>query len=146
MGKAKNNKAKNSALKKTTANLTNSQEPGQTCEPENKRPTQTTKTTTPFSTAGIQDEFEFGDLVYLFGGANEQKNPTETPKPTPPFSTAGIQDELEFRGRTSPFLGGMKGQFDDLTGVTTTPRGKRCDECEVQNKAESDLLEEERII
>ena len=111
MGRAKNNKAKNSALKKTTANLTHSQEPGQTCEPENKRPTQTPKTTTPFSTARIQDEFEFGDVVSIFGGANEKKNPTETPKPTPPLSTAGIQDELEFRGRTSPFWGGKKGQF-----------------------------------
>ena len=63
MGKAKNNKAKNSALKKTTANLTHSQEPGQTCEPDNQRPTQTPTTTTPFSTAGIQDEFEFWDVV-----------------------------------------------------------------------------------
>ena len=75
MGQAKNNKAKNSALNKTTANLTNSQEPGQTCEPENKHPTQTPKTTTPFSTAGIQDEFEFGEVVSILGGTIEQKNP-----------------------------------------------------------------------
>ena len=85
MGKAKKKKEKNSALKETTANLTHSQEPGQTCEPENKRPTQTPTTTTPFSTAGIQDEFEFVDVVSHFRGANEKKNPTETPKPTPPF-------------------------------------------------------------
>ncbi len=65
MGKAKNNKAKNSALNKTTANLTQSQEPGQTCEPENKHPTPTPKTTTPFSTEGIQDELEFGDVVSI---------------------------------------------------------------------------------
>ena len=109
MGKAKNNKAKNSALNKTTANLTHSQEPGQTCEPENQRPTHTPKSTTPFSTAGIQDEFKFGDVVSNFVGANEKKNPTETPKTTPPFSTAGIQDELEFGGMTSFFGGGMKG-------------------------------------
>ena len=35
---------------------------------------------------------------------------------------------------------------DDLTGVTTTPRGKRRDKCEVQGMAESDLPEEEHII
>ncbi len=35
---------------------------------------------------------------------------------------------------------------DDLTGVTTTSSGKRREKCKVQNKAESDLLEEERII
>ncbi len=100
MGRVKNNKAKNSALKKTTANLTHSQEPGQTCEPENKRPTETPKTTTPFSTAGIQDEFEFGAVASILGVAIEQKNPTETPKTTTPFSTAAIQDELEFGGLT----------------------------------------------
>ncbi len=68
MGKAKNNKTKNSALNKTTANLPNSQESGQTCEPENKRPTQTPKTTTPFSTAGIQDKLEFEGMTSFFGG------------------------------------------------------------------------------
>ncbi len=61
--------------------------------------------TTPFSTAGIQDEFEFGDVVSILWGAIEQKNPTETPKTTTPFSTAGIQDELEFGGMTSFFWG-----------------------------------------
>ncbi len=108
MGRAKNNKAKNSALKKTTANLTHSQEPGQTCEPDNKRPTQTPKTTTPTSTAVIPDEFECEDFVSNFGGAKEKQNPPDTPKPTPPFSTAGIPDELEYRGRTSPFWGGRE--------------------------------------
>ncbi len=55
MGKSKNNKAKNSALNKTTANLTHSQEPGQTCETKKKNPTETPKTATPFSTAKTQD-------------------------------------------------------------------------------------------
>ena len=106
MGRAKNNKEKNSALKKTTtATLPTSQEPGQTCEPENKRPTQTPGTTTPFSTAGNQDEFDFGNVVPILWGAKNKTHPTETPTTTTPFSTAGNQDELELSGRTSPFGG-----------------------------------------
>ncbi len=35
---------------------------------EKKNPTETPKTTTPFSTAGIQDELEFGGVTSFFGG------------------------------------------------------------------------------
>ena len=63
MGKAKNLKAKICALKKKTESLPNSQEPGQTCETKKMNPTETPKTATPFSTAGIQDELEFGDVA-----------------------------------------------------------------------------------
>ena len=56
--------------------------------------------------------------------------------------SAGVShDEGQFQGRHLTDTNN-----DDLTGVTTTPRGKRRDKCEVQNKAESDLLEAERII
>ena len=67
MGRAKNLKAKIRTLNKTTESLPNSQEPGQTCETKKRNPTETPKTATPFSTAGIQDELEFGDVASFFG-------------------------------------------------------------------------------
>ena len=108
-------------------------------------------------------------------GAQNKTHLTETTKPTPPFSTAGIPDELEYRGRTSPFWGGAKQKArsggdlsedaelsagvshverhnlsdtneDDLTGVTTTPCGKRREQCERQSKDELTLFDEEHII
>ncbi len=112
MGKAKNNKVKNSALKKTTTpTLPNSQKPGQICEPENKHQTPTPGKTTPFSTAGNQDEFDFGNVVPILGGAKNKTHPTETTKTTTPFSTAGIPDELELRGTTFFFAGAKKTQL-----------------------------------
>ena len=63
MGKAKNF----CSLNQTTESLPNSQEPGQTCETKKKNPTETQKTATPFSTAGIQDELEFGDVASFLG-------------------------------------------------------------------------------
>ena len=68
MGRAKNQKARIRTLNKTTESLPNSQEPGQTCETNKKNPTETPKTATPFSTAGIQDKLEFGDVASLSGG------------------------------------------------------------------------------
>ncbi len=65
MGKAKNLKAKILSLNQTTESFPNSQEPGQTCETKKKKPTETPKTATSFSTAGIQDELEFGDIPSL---------------------------------------------------------------------------------
>ena len=115
IGKAKNLKAKIRSLNQTTESLPNSQEPGQSCETKKKKqkmkPNKATKTATSFSTAGIQDEFEFGDVVSILGGAIEQKNPTETPKTTTPFSTAGIQDELEFGAVISFCWGGIAGEL-----------------------------------
>ena len=67
MGKAKNLEAKIHTLNKTTESLPNLQEPGQTCETKKKKPTETPKTATPFSTAGIQDELEFGKIAFLGG-------------------------------------------------------------------------------
>ncbi len=68
MGKAKNLKAKIRSLYQITESLPNSQEQGQTCEMKEKHPTETTKTATPFSTACIQDELDFGDVVSFLGG------------------------------------------------------------------------------
>ena len=68
MGRAKNLKAKIRALNKTTESLPNSQEQGQTCETKTKNQTDTPKTATPFTTAGIQDELEFGDVASFLGG------------------------------------------------------------------------------
>ena len=81
---------------------------------------------------------------------------------------AGNQDALKLSGTTSVFAIGMQEEggggersagvshaaaqllththYDDLTGVTTTPRGKRRDKGEVQSQDESDLFEAERII
>ena len=53
MGKALHSKAKPRSLNKTTESLPNSQGTGQTCETKKKNPTETPKTATPFSTAGI---------------------------------------------------------------------------------------------
>ncbi len=86
----------------------------------------------------------------------------------PPFAMAGNQDALQLSGITPVFAVGMHERggggklsagvshaaaqllththYDDLTGVTTTPRGKQRDECGVQSKDKSDLLEAERII
>ena len=56
--------------------------------------------------------------------------------------SAGVsQAEGQFQGRHLTDT-----NKDDLTWVTTTPRGKRREQCERQGKAESDLLEEEHII
>ena len=63
MGKAKHTKAKSRSLNKTTESLPNSQWPGHTCETKQKKPTDTPKTATPFATAGIQDELDFGDVA-----------------------------------------------------------------------------------
>ncbi len=67
MGKAKNLKAKIRSLNQTKSSLPNSHEQGQTCETIKKKPTVTPQTATSFSTAGIQDELEFGDIA-SFGG------------------------------------------------------------------------------
>ncbi len=67
IGKAKNLKAKIRSLNRTTESLPNSQEAGQTCETKKKKPTETPKTATSFSTAGIQEELEFGDVASLGG-------------------------------------------------------------------------------
>ena len=75
MGRAKNSKAKPRSLNKTTESLPNSQGPGQTCETKQKKPTDTPKTATPFSTAAIQDELDFGDVASFLCGeiAGESK-------------------------------------------------------------------------
>ncbi len=65
MVKANNLKAKIRSLNQTTESFPNSQEPGQTCETKKKKPTETQKTATSFSTAGIHDELEFGDIASL---------------------------------------------------------------------------------
>ena len=53
--------------------------------------------------------------------------------------SAGVsQAEGQFQGRHLTDT-----NKDDLTGVTTTPRGKSREECKVQNKAESDFNLEE---
>ena len=67
IGKAKNLKAKIRSLNETAAILPNSQELGQTGETKKKKPTETPKTATSFSTAGIQDELEFEDIASLGG-------------------------------------------------------------------------------
>ncbi len=53
--------------------LPNSQEQGQTCEKKKQKPTETPKTSTSFSTAGIQDELEFRNIA-SFGGKIERES------------------------------------------------------------------------
>ena len=141
MGKAKNLKAKIRALNKTTESLPNSQEPGQTCETKKKNPTETPKTATPFSTAGIQDELEFGDVASFLGGkiAVESKGD---------YLSQGLEisagvSHAEGHGGNSHL---DENKQDELMGVTTPPRGKRREQCEVQNKAASDFnLEDSQL-
>ena len=107
-----------------------------------KNPTETPKPTPPFSTAGIQDELEFRGRTSLFGGGIKGRI----------AGRGDLSEDAEISAAVSHAVGQLQRRHltdtnnEDLTGVTTTPRGKRRDKCEVQNKAESDLLEEERII
>ncbi len=48
------------------------------------------------------------------------------------ISAGVLHADGQFRGRNLPDT-----NKDDLTGVTTPPRGKRREQCEVQNKAAS---------
>ena len=63
MCKAKQFKAFSRSLNETTVSIPNSQEQGKTCETKKKKPTETPTKATSFSTAGIQDELEFGDIA-----------------------------------------------------------------------------------
>ncbi len=141
MGRAKNFKAKTRALNKTTESLSNSQEPGQTCETKKKNLTEKTKTATPFSTAGIQDELEFGDVASLLGGKIAWES-TGGDLPHGKEISAGFshaEGQLRTRHTTDS-------SEDDLTVVTTPPRGKRREQCEVPNKAASDFnLEDSQL-
>ncbi len=128
MGKARNLEAKIHTLNKTTESLPNSQEPGQTCETKKKNPTETPKTATPFSTAGIQDELEFGKFAFLGGEiAGESKGG---------YLSHGLEifagvSHAEGQGGGSHLTDTSK---DDLRGVTTPPRGNGSEQCEVQNR------------
>ena len=141
MGKAKNLKAKIRTRNKTTESLPNSQGPGHTCETKQKKPTDTPKTATPFSTAGIQDELDFGDVATFLGGeiAGESTGGDFLQGKEIFAGVSHADGKLWRRHYTDP-------SKDNLTGVTTPPRGKRSAQCEVPNKDASDFnLEDSQL-
>ena len=141
MGKTRHTKAKIRTLNKTTEGLPNSQEPGQTCETKTKNPTETPKTATPFSAAGFQYELEFGDVASLSGGqiAGESKGDYLSPG----LEISEGVSHAEGQGGNSHL---DENKQDELMGVTTLPRGKRREQCEVPITAASDFnLEDSQI-
>ncbi len=138
IGKAKNLKAKIRTLNKTTESLPNSQGTGQTCETKKKNPTETPKTATPFSTAGMQDELDFGDVASFLGGEIAGE------------STGGdLSLGIEIFAGVSHAEGQLRQRHltdtskDDLKVVTTPPLGNGSEQCEVPNKTASDFILED---
>ena len=103
-----------------------------------KNPTETPKPTPPFSTAGIQDELEFEGTTSLFGGGMKKRIGGRGDLSEDAEISAGVLHAEEHFQRHHL----TDTNHDDLTGVTTTPRGKKREQCERQSKAESDLLKE----
>ncbi len=141
IGRAKNQNARIRTLNKTTESLPNSQEPGQTCETNKKNPTETPTTAIQFSTAGIQDELEFGDVASFSGGKIAGESRGDYLSPCLEIS-AGFS-HAEGHGGNSHL---DENKQDELMWVTTPPRGKRREQCEVPNKAASDFnLEDSQL-
>ncbi len=84
-----------------------------------KRTQLTPKTATPFSTAGIQDELEFGDVASFSGGKIARESKGNYLSPGLEIS-AGVS-HAEGQGGGSHL---DENKQDEFMGVKTPPRGR----------------------